>query len=69
MDVFTLVENYMNKMFSGVEGMKILLVDRETVMECYFYIGNHFFIVRNYKFGHVSIKVIRARCLSCRLFG
>lgn len=31
MDVFTLVEGYMNKMFSGVEGMKILLVDRETV--------------------------------------
>lgn len=31
MDVFTLVEGYMNKMFSGIEGMKILLVDRETV--------------------------------------
>jgi hypothetical protein len=31
MDVFTLVEGYMNKMFSGVEGMKILLVDHETV--------------------------------------
>ena len=31
MDVFTLVEGYMNRMFSGIEGMKILLVDRETV--------------------------------------
>lgn len=33
MDVFALVEGYMNKMFSGVEGMKILLVDRETVLK------------------------------------
>lgn len=31
MDVFTLVEGYMNRLFSGIDGMKLLLVDRETV--------------------------------------
>jgi hypothetical protein len=30
-DVFTLVQSYMSKLFSGIEGMKLLLVDRETV--------------------------------------
>lgn len=59
MDVFTLVEGYMNKMFSGVEGMKILLVDRETVknnnrVTCNIYFSK----VRYYKSGHVSIEAI-----------
>ena len=31
MDVFTLVEGYMNRLFSDIDGMKLLLVDRETV--------------------------------------
>lgn len=30
MDVFKLVEDYMNRLFTGIDGMKILLVDRET---------------------------------------
>lgn len=45
MDVFTQVEGYMNKMFSGVEGMKILLVDRETVK-----INNNKIKIYNYLF-------------------
>jgi hypothetical protein len=33
MDVYAAVESYMKRVFSDIHGMKILLVDRETVNE------------------------------------
>lgn len=60
-DVFTLVESYMNKIFSGIDGMKLLLVDRETVkFSFYFKAMFYIILVWNHQFGHVSIKTFRA---------
>lgn len=64
MDVFTLVEGYMNRLFSDIDGMKLLLVDRETVnyfkskiidYKHIFFLLNLKIQVWNYKFSHVSI--------------